>query len=207
MAGEAHRLGGVLTSVLAWVVVLSGLVVGGVVGLVLSLLATAFAASVWWGVAIGLFVGAIAGAVGALLLKGSRRLDARARVIRDEAYEQSILAMAATRRGAVTTVEVSQQLGISLAEADRLLTLMGQRGRALVEINREGILQYTFKDMQGALRAGVAPTLAMQQPSTGVRVETETAHADNAASPAEVARARVDQEYATLSEQHKNERR
>ena len=53
-----------------------------------------------------------------MLMKGSRRLDDRAREIRDEAYEQSILAMAATRRGSVTTVEVSQQLGIALAEAD-----------------------------------------------------------------------------------------
>ncbi len=186
VAGEAHRVGSVVTSVLAWAVALGGLLVGGLAGLLVSLVATVASASMWWGVAVGLFVGAVGGIAGALLMKGSKKLQARARSIRDEAYEQSILAMAATRRGAVTTLEVSQQLGIALSEADRLLGEMSHKGRALVEINREGLLQYTFKDVPGAL-AGPAFNA---RGGTGVRVETATA--------GEIAKERVDREYEEI---------
>jgi hypothetical protein len=186
MAGQAHRVGSVVTSVLAWAVVLGGLAVGGLVGLVVSLIATFAAASVWWGVGAGLLLGGLGGVAGAMLMKGSRRLDDRAREIRDEAYEQSILAMAATRRGSVTTVEVSQQLGIALAEADRLLGEMSRRGRGLVEINSEGILQYTFKDIPGALAGPMRAGGGL----TGVRVETATA--------GEIAKDRVDREFEEI---------
>ncbi len=186
MAGQAHRVGSVVTSVLAWAVVLGGLALGGLVGFVVSMIATVAAASVWWGVGAGLALGGTAGAAGALLLKGSRRLDERARQIRDEAYEQSILAMAATRWGSVTTLEVSQQLGIPLAESDRILGEMSQKGRALVEINRDGILQYTFKDVPGALALPFAP----KGPPTGVRVETATA--------GEIAKERVEREFEEI---------
>ncbi len=185
MAGQAHRVGSVVTSVLAWAFVLGGLAIGGLVGLVVSLVAKVFAGSALWGLGVGLFLGALGGAAGALTMKGSRHLDARAKSIRDEAYEQSILAMAASRRGSVTTLEVSQQLGVPLSEADRLLGEMSQKGRAFVEINREGILQYTFKDVPGAL----APTV-VAGPSTGVRVETATA--------SEVAKQRVDREFEEI---------
>jgi hypothetical protein len=133
-------------------------------------------------------LGGTAGVAGALLMRGSRSLDVRAQQIRDEAYEQSVLAMAATRRGSVTTIEVSQNLGLPLADADRLLGEMSQRGRALVEINRDGVLQYTFKDVPGAL----APRTEVMGSPTGIRVETATA------TPADEARERVDREYEAI---------
>jgi len=190
LAGQAHRVGSVVTSVLAWAIVLGGVAVGGLVGLAVSLLAALFSASVLWGVGAGVLLGGVAGAAGVLLMKGSRRLDTRAQEIRDEAYEQSVLAMAATRRGSVTTIEVAQNLNISLADADRILGAMSQKGRALVEINRDGVLQYTFKDVPGAL----APRTEVMGSPTGVRVATETA----SATPAEEARERVDREYEAI---------
>lgn len=186
VAGQAHRVGSVVTSVLAWAVALGGLAVGGLVGAVVSLIATVASASVWWGILVGLILGGVGGVAGALLMKGSKRLDARAREIRDEAFEQSILAMAATRRGSVTTLEVSQQLGIALSEADRLLGEMSHKGRALVEINREGLLQYTFKDVPGALAGTGSPV----RERSGVRVETATA--------GEIAKERVDREFEEI---------
>jgi len=189
LAGQAHRAGSVVTAVLAWAIVLGGVAVGGLVGLAVSLLASLFSASVLWGVGAGVLLGGVGGVAGALLMKGSQRLNTRAQEIRDEAHEQAVLAMAATRRGSVTTLEVSQNLGLALADADRLLGAMSQKGRALVEINRDGVLQYTFKDVPGAL---VPRTEVMASP-TGVRVETATA-----ATPAEEARARVDQEYEAI---------
>jgi hypothetical protein len=188
LAGQAHRVGSVVTSVLAWAIVLGGVAVGGLVGLAVSLLASLFSASVLWGVGAGVLLGGTAGAAGALLMRGSRSLDVRAQQIRDEAYEQSVLAMAATRRGSVTTIEVSQNLGLPLADADRLLGAMSQRGRALVEINRDGVLQYTFKDVPGAL----APRTEVMASPTGIRVETATA------TPADEARERVDREYEAI---------
>jgi hypothetical protein len=189
--GQAHRVGSVITSVFAWAIILGGLALGGTVGLAVTLFASVFSASLWWGLGVGLFLGGLAGVTGALLIKGSKHLDTRAKEIRDDAYEQSVLAMAATRRGSVTTIEVSQQLGIPLSDADRVLGAMSQRGRALVEINREGILQYTFKDVPGALGHGAVA-------ATGVRVVTETA------SAGDIARERVDREFEVMRTQVKD---
>ena len=103
--------------------------------------------------------------------------------------------MAATRRGSVTTIEVAQQLGLALSDADRILGSMSQKGRAIVEINREGLLQYTFKDVPGAL---AMPATIVSVP-TGVRVETATA--------GDIAKERVDREFEELRARSTSETR
>jgi fumarylacetoacetase len=63
-------------------------------------------------------------------------LGQRGAAKRLEALEQGVLAMASLQRGSVTTLEVAQNLGITLAEADALLTQMSAKGRAQVEAAR-----------------------------------------------------------------------
>lgn len=195
MVGTAHKVGGVVASVAGWAIVAAGLALGGIVGLTVGMIAQIFAVSALWGVGIGAVIGAMSALVGMLLLRGGKSLKERGQKAKDEATEQSILAMAASRRGAVMTLEVSQNLAIPLAEADRLLTEMSQRGRALVEINRDGLLQYTFRDVRGALDVMAAQTGA----PTGVRVDVGGAPA----TPAEAAKAQVDREFEAMTERHR----
>jgi hypothetical protein len=64
-----------------------------------------------------------------------------------------------------------------------------------VEVNAEGLLQYSFRDLRGA--ASGAP-LAGAGASTGVRVET--------ASPQDAARERVTREFDAMAERHRTGR-
>lgn len=198
MVGSAHRAGSVITTVLSIAVILAGVALGGVVGGIFALVAGIFGKSMALGAAIGVGLSGVGGVAGYLGLRGARALRERGDLAREAAYEQSILAMAATRRGAVTTVEVSQNLGIPIKEADRLLTEMGRKGRAMVEVNGEGVLQYSFRDVRGAL-LGAAP----RDPS-GVRISL----GDNASerSPAEVAKETVSREFEEMAARRRDGR-
>ena len=178
LVGSAHRVGGVLTGVLAWAVLLGGVAFGGLVGVVVALVAAALSVSAWVGFGTGVLLGGIAALTALLLLSVSRRLQAHGGEARDAATEQAILAMAASRKGVLTTTEVAQNLQLPLRDADRLLSSMSERGRAHLEVNGEGLLQYTFRGMSLGDR-------------TGVRVDTS--------DPAAEARARVDEEFEAMS--------
>lgn len=178
LVGSAHRVGGVLTGVLAWAVLLGGVAFGGLVGVVVALVAAALSVSAWVGFVTGVALGGLAALAALLLLSVSRRLRARGVQAKDEASEQAILAMAASRRGVLTTTEVAQSLQLPLRDADRLLASLGERGRAQLEVNGEGLLQYTFRGLSQGER-------------TGVRVES--------ADPAVEARARVNEEFEEMA--------
>jgi hypothetical protein len=60
----------------------------------------------------------------------------------------------------------------------------GRKGRASVEVNGEGLLQYTFRDVRGALLQA-----APGQAATGVRIDAEAAPAPPPRSPARRGRA------------------
>lgn len=195
MVGSAHRVGGVVTSVLGWVFILSALAVGGLLGLVVGLLAS----NALLGVGLGLGLGALGGAAGGLALAGGRRLGQRGSKLREDAVSQSIVAMAGTRNGAVTALEVSQNLGIPLKDADAVLTDMTRRGHANVEVSAEGLVHYVFPDVR-------LVAMAQRNAPTGVRVTTETAGPMQEKKPAEVARERVDREYEAMERQHRTGR-
>lgn len=199
MVGSAHRAGSVLTTVLSIAVILGGIALGGVVGTLVALISGIFGQSAALGIGLGLVLSSLGGVAGYLGLRGSRALRERGEAARDAAFEQSILAMAANRAGSVTTTEVAQNLGLPLRDADRLLTEMGRKGRATVEVNREGLLQYTFRDVRGALLQAPAP-----QGSTGVRIAAEGPAQER--SPAEVARETVSREFEEMAARRKNGR-
>lgn len=198
MVGSAHRAGSAITAVLSVAVILGGIAVGGVVGGLIALIAGIFGKSMALGLGIGAVLSAVGGVAGYLGLRGAKRLRARGDAAREAAYEQSILAMAANRGGSVTTMEVAQNLGIQLRDADRMLTEMGRKGRAVVEVNGEGVLQYTFRDVRGALLR------AAPQEASGVRISL----GDNASerTPAEVARETVSREFEEMSARRRDGR-
>lgn len=183
LVGSAHRVGGLLTGVLAWGVLLGGIAFGGVVGAAVAVVAAILGASAWVGLGTGVLLGGVAAVAALLLTKASRGLRERGERAKDEASEQAVLAMAASRKGVLTTTEVAQNLGLPLRDADRLLSSMGERGRAQLEVNGEGLLQYTFRGMR---------TTAER---TGVRVD-----------PATEAKERVDEEFEAMSSRRREGR-
>jgi hypothetical protein len=185
LVGSAHRVGGVVTGVLAWAVLLGGVAVGGLVGVVVALVAAALSASAWIGLATGVLLGGVAALAALLLMSASRRLRDHGANAKDAASEQAILAMAASRKGVLTTTEVAQNLQLPLRDADRLLSSMGESGRAQLEVNGDGLLQYSFTGLSTRER-------------TGVRFE--------AASPGDEARARVDEEFEAMSARRRDGR-
>lgn len=185
LVGSAHRVGGVLTGVLAWAVLLGGITVGGLVGVVVALVAAALSVSAWVGLATGVALGGMAALAALLLSNASKSLQTKGVAAKDAASEQAILAMAASRKGVLTTVEVAQNLQLPLRDADRLLSSMGERGRAQLEVNRDGLLQYTFRGASTADR-------------TGVRVSPS--------DPGAEARARVDEEFEAMSARRRDGR-
>ncbi len=198
VAGQVHRVGAVVASVLSVGFILSAVAIAVLVGLVTGLVTTALT-----GVVTALAVALFGGLVGSLGLLGSRKLTQRGESVRDGAYNQSILAMAASRHGAVTTVEVAQNLGIPLRDADRVLSDMIGRGLGSVEVNREGLLQYAFRD----LRSGPSP-VAIPPVGTGVRIDPTLVAPppippQSERSPEEIARERVDREFQAMSDRRR----
>ena len=178
LVGSAHRVGGVLTGVLAWAVLLGGVAFGGLVGVVVALVAAALSVSAWVGFGTGVVLGGIAALTALLLMSASRRLRDHGVQAKDAASEQAILAMAASRKGVLTTTEVAHNLQLPLRDADRLLSAMSERGRAQLEVNGDGLLQYAFQGVSSSER-------------TGVRVSPS--------DPGAEARARVDEEFEAMS--------
>jgi hypothetical protein len=191
MAGTAHKVGGVLTGVVAWFGIAAAVFTGSLVALVTWLFTHALGTTLL----AGGVVGGMGALVGLLILKGARSLSRRGDEVREEALQQSVLAMAGSRHGRVTTVEVAQNLSLSLRDADRMLTAMTFKGHAQVEVNAEGLLQYSFRDLRGSA-SGAHP--APGGASTGVRVE--------AASPQDAARERVTREFDQMAERHRTGR-
>lgn len=205
MAGTAHRFGSILTSILGWGMLVATLLVASIVGLVVSFFAAA-ASTAWLS---GLAVALVGMMFSYLTLTGSRKLKERGDSLRDEALQQSVLAMAVARKGAVTTLDVAQNLSLTLREADRVLSEMTYKGHANVEVNPDGMLQYTFRDIRSAARAQAN---ALAAGGTGVRVvadppKTRVGTAIDESRPAaDVARERVDEEYEAMAERHRTGR-
>ena len=189
MVGSAHKVGSWVTRFLGWALIAAGIGLGALVGLIVSFFASTLAPPL----ITGLIIGALGGGAGALTLWASRALGDRGAAKRLEALEQGVLAMATLQRGAVTTVEVAQNLGITLAEADALLTGMSAKGRAQVEVSNAGLLQYAFRDVPGALAGRTQP-----MGGTGVRIAPGTGP-----SPQEVAHAEVEREWERMAERRR----
>jgi len=192
MVGSAHKVGSWVTRFVGWMLIATGIGLGALVGLIVSL----FASSLVPPLLAGLIIGGLGGGAGALTLWASRGLGERGAAKRQEALEQGVLAMAALQRGGVTTLEVAQNLSITLAEADALLSQMAAKGRAQVEVSDAGLLQYWFRDVPGALASRTQPMGA-----TGVRIAPGAS--GTGPSPQEVAHAEVEREWERMSERRR----
>jgi hypothetical protein len=92
-------------------------------------------------------VGIGAGAVG-FATRGSAKEKRAAKAAK--ARELAIVDLAHERGGDLTVTEVSRELRITMAEADRALTALADGSRVGVEVDPEGIVHYVFREVQRA---------------------------------------------------------
>ncbi|MGF1469364.1 MAG: hypothetical protein ACFCGT_24865 [Sandaracinaceae bacterium] len=137
----------------------------GVLALAAGLVGAALVAAAVPSSVVGLILAAAVGGagvgVGALGFQTAarRQRDAERQARRDR--ELAILQLAEERGGALTATEVARELHIAPDEAEDALTAMvGDGTRVGVEVDREGVLRYAFREL-------------MPPPELRVRVEPE----------------------------------
>lgn len=157
MTGKPSRIGGEVTRVVGWVALAAGAMVALLVG---SFFQWLFAgAIIGWILGIAILV--ITLIVAFALLRGGRALrDSGARA-EARTFEQAVDALAQSRGGILSALDVGQVLGISDVEADKYLTDFAKKNpeRVRVEIDEAGTIVYQFpQHMIGTAHTQVAPS-------------------------------------------------
>lgn len=147
LAGQGRRVGAVVSKVAG----IGALVVTILLTTLLGLLGWAFASAALPTLAtvlgiLTLLVGGTGSLAGALLLRGSKKLEAASEHAQRSARESALYAFAANRGGVITAAEAAAALNIQVAEADALLTELAREGRRVaVEVSAYGVVHYVFR--------------------------------------------------------------
>jgi hypothetical protein len=145
LAGQPSKVGGAVARVAGWIV----LVFGGALALGIGgLIAAIFSALV--GLAFALPILVVSGVAGVALLRGGRQLRRSGMHAERATREQALLAMAAAgpvgrgRRYGVTAKDAARSLGISVDEADGMLTALAKSDpdRLTLDLDDQGVIWY-----------------------------------------------------------------
>ncbi len=158
LAGKPSRLGGVVASVLGWVV----LVVGVSTALGIALLFAAFGAT-GAGVALALPVAIVSLVFGVLLVRRGGSLSRSGVEAERVTRNQALLALVA-HRGAVTAIEAGKALGVTAAEADAMLTDLAKRDsdRVALDVDDQGVVRYRLTRFPDDARVRVEGTESLE---------------------------------------------
>lgn len=147
--------GGVLTAILA------AMVVPGAVGLGLAL-------------AFGL----VGVGLGALSIRAGARSMEKARGETQQAQATAVLELAAEEGGRLTATDVARRFGVSVDEADALLTSMvGDGSKVGVDVDDDGVVRYVFHELE-APRARVRVSVEEAEPEE-LEVEAGTSEVES----------------------------
>ena len=126
----------------------------GVLGIATGLVAAVGGALVGLG-ALGIGAGAVLGGAlmgaGFFALRRASRGNEAASQARQRAYESRVLALAAEHQGELLATQVAAKLGVSVDEADAILTGMADGQRVTLEVDPEGVLHYVFREVRASL--------------------------------------------------------
>jgi hypothetical protein len=118
LAGKPAKLGGTVTRVLGWIVLVFGLCFGAMLGLLL----TAIFSNALVGIAVGLPVVVASVIFGALLLHSGSVFATSGTGKEREARKKAIFALAEHQDGIVRARDAAESIGVSETEADAILT-------------------------------------------------------------------------------------
>jgi hypothetical protein len=180
LAGKPSKLGGRVSSVLGWLVLLVGLSVTLGVGLLVALLGPVSVA-----LAVALPLGAITLGIAIPLLVGGTVLRRSGTEEERNVLEHALLSMLA-EQGRVDASRAAAALAISTEQADALLTALAksQPDRVAVDVGEDGTLWFRSAQLQAPMSPWDAATSAPPPPRQRVRLQETNqprangAHAD-----------------------------
>jgi hypothetical protein len=151
LAGKPSRVGGTVASVFGWLILVMGLSIALGLGLLFAafhLLAVALA--------LALPLGGFALLLGGLLVRKGSTMNREGVAIERTTREQALLALAA-HRGSIHAVDAARALGVSVPEADAMLTDLAKRepDHLAVDIEEQGEVAYRYVDAR--VRVGAEP--------------------------------------------------
>lgn len=144
LAGKGSILGGTLARVFGWIVIGSGAVVGlALLGILQAIFPGGFAG---WLVGVPILLFSLI--IGIALLRGGRSLETTGVAEQRETRVQAIFSLAENRGGIVTAADVAGSLGVSIAQADSLLTDLAKShpDHVVLEIDDQGGVFYRVSE-------------------------------------------------------------
>jgi hypothetical protein len=157
LTGKPARIGGQVTRVFGWVALAVGAFLALLVG---SFFQWLFAgAIVGWVLGSAIFVVTLI--VAFALLKGGGALRASGARAEARTFEKAVFALAESRGGILSSLDVAQVLGLDDVEADRYLTEFAKKNpeRVRVELDDAGTIVYQFpQQMLATRKTEVAPS-------------------------------------------------
>ena len=143
MAGQPSKVGGTITRVVGWIVLVLGtLLATGTFAACSSIVGAAAAAPYVIAVPLALFSWVLSYA----LLKGGKQLEQAGVDTQKATRTQAVFALANTRAGRVTPADLAYALGITPKEADDHLTAMAKESpdHVSIEVDDDGTIYYRF---------------------------------------------------------------
>lgn len=203
MAGQPSKVGGTITRVVGWVVLVLGtLVATGTFAACSSIVGAAAAAP--YLLAFPLAV--VTWVLSYFLSKGGKQLEQAGVDAQRATRTQAVFALANTRAGMVTPSDLAQAIGITAKEADDHLTAMAKESpeHVSIEVDESGTIFYRFNaahwqsiasnpanwersQAHGGYVQRVAPPAARVDDIPNVRVEPRDAIDDDLASDPDLA--------------------
>lgn len=143
LAGQPSKVGGAITRVLGWIVLVVGtLVAAGTLAMCGSLVGMAAAAPYILSVPIAL----VTWVLSYFLLKGGKQLEQSGTDAQKATRTQAVFALANNRGGVVTAHDLAQAIGVMPTEADDILTAMAKEDsdHVSIEVDDNGNIYYRF---------------------------------------------------------------
>lgn len=143
MAGQPSKVGGTITRVFGWIVLVFGtLLATGTFAACSSIVGVAAAAPYVLAIPIAL----VTWVLSYFLLKGGKQLEQSGVDTQKATRTQAVFALANTRGGMVTAADLAHSIGISPKEADDHLTAMAKESpdHVSIEVDDNGTIFYRF---------------------------------------------------------------
>jgi len=137
------------------------------------------------GVALAAALGGVLGGAGIFAMRAGAKGNADADAKVDTQRELALLDIAERHHGVLTVTDAARGLGISMEEADALLTRLADGSRVLAEITVDGRVEYVFREIRmRALEKGDAPKVRVEEEVYQAAQERLREEAEEEAEPA-----------------------
>jgi hypothetical protein len=143
LAGQPSRVGGQITRVFGWIVLVAGtLLAAGTLAMCGAIVGMAAAAPYVLAIPIAIATWILS----YFLLKGGKQLEQSGVDTQKATRTQAVFALANTRGGMVTPNDLAQAISVTPKEADEILTAMAKEDsdHVSIEVDDNGVIYYRF---------------------------------------------------------------